>query len=143
MQSPQSEPLIRKVDCIQIPVPNLDAGLAFYRNELGHALTWRTETAAGLRMPDTGTEIVLQTERPMMEPNLLVHSTDAAVARFVKAGGTIIEPPFDIQVGRCAVVRDPWGNPLVLLDLSKGLLITDASGNVIGNAPPQAKDHDA
>jgi len=30
------------------------------------------------------------------------------------------------------VVRDPWGNQLVLLDTSKGLLVTDNEGNVTG-----------
>lgn len=94
-------------------------------------------------MVDTDAEIVLQTECPAVEVNLLVHSADAAVAIIVGAGGTIIEPPFDIHIGRCAVVRDPWGNPLVLLDMSKGPLITDANGKVIGNAPPQDVDHDS
>ena len=79
-------PLIRKVDCIRLYVSDLEAGLAFYRDRLGHALLWRT-----------------------------------------------IVPPFDIQIGRCVVLEDPWGNPLVLLDTSKGLLKTDADGNVIGN----------
>jgi predicted enzyme related to lactoylglutathione lyase len=141
--SSRSEPLILKVDCLQIPVPSLDAGLAFYRDGLGHALIWRTETAAGLQMAESETEIVLQTARPAMEPNLLVHSADAAAALFVEAGGAMIVPPFDIQVGRCAVVHDPWGNPLVLLDLSKGLLITDTEGTVIGNAPPQGTRDDS
>jgi hypothetical protein len=49
------------------------------------------------------------------------------------AGGKIITPPFDIQIGRCAVVQDPWGNKFILLDISKGSLKTDAEGNVIGN----------
>jgi len=40
-------------------------------------------------------------------------------------------PPFEIQIGRCVVVQDPFGNPLVLLDMSKGPLTTDAEGNVI------------
>jgi hypothetical protein len=31
------------------------------------------------------------------------------------------------------VVRDPWGTALILLDTSKGLLLTDSDGNVIGN----------
>ena len=31
-------PMLRRVDSIQIPVPNLDAGLAFYRDALGHPL---------------------------------------------------------------------------------------------------------
>lgn len=143
MHSSLSKPLILKVDCLQIPVPSLDAGLVFYRDGLGHTLIWRTETAAGLRMADTDTEIVLQTARAAMEPNLLVDSADAAATLFVEAGGAIIVPPFDIPIGRCAVVHDPWGNPLVLLDMSNGQLVTDTEGNVIGNAPSQSTGHDA
>ena len=130
------EPLIRKVDCVQIQVPNLDAGLAFYRDQLGHQLVWRTKRAAGLRLPDTDAEIVLQIERPGIEINLLVDSVDAAVARIVAAGGTVVVPPFEIQIGRCIVVCDPWGTQLIMLDTSKGLLETDADGNVIGNLEP-------
>ena len=130
------EPLIRKVDCVQIQVPNLDAGLAFYRDQLGHQLVWRTKRAAGLRLPDTDAEIVLQIERPGIEINLLVDSVDAAVARIVAAGGTVVVPPFEIQIGRCGVVCDPWGTQLIMLDTSKGLLETDADGNVIGNLEP-------
>ena len=130
------EPLIRKVDCVQIQVPNLDAGLAFYRDQLGHQLVWRTERAVGLRLPDTDAEIVLQIERPGMEINLLVDSVDAAVARIVAAGGTVVVPPFEIQIGRCVVVCDPWGTQLIVLDTSKGLLATDVDGNVIGNLEP-------
>ena len=130
------EPLIRKVDCVQIQVPNLDSGLAFYRDQLGHQLVWRTERAVGLRLPDTDAEIVLQIERPGMEINLLVDSVDAAVARIVAAGGTVVVPPFEIQIGRCVVVCDPWGTQLILLDTSKCLLATDADGNVIGNLEP-------
>jgi predicted enzyme related to lactoylglutathione lyase len=122
--------MFRKVDCIQIPVPDLDVALAFYRDRLGHTLNWRTETAAGLRMPETEVEIVLQTERPEPETDLLVESADKAASVFVEAGGTIIVSPFDIPVGRCTVVADPWGNRLVLLDLSKGVFVTEADGSV-------------
>ena len=132
----QYDPLIRKVDCVQIQVPDLDAGLAFYRDQLGHQLVWRTERAVGLRLPDSDAEIVLQIERPGIEINLLVDSADVAVARIVAAGGTVVVPPFEIQIGRCVVVCDPWGTQLILLDTSKGLLATDADGNVIGNRLP-------
>ena len=54
--------LIRKVDCVRLYVPDLEDGLAFYRDQLGHALIWRTETAAGLRLPESEAELVLQTE---------------------------------------------------------------------------------
>jgi len=126
-------PLIRKVDCVRLYVPDLEAGLAFYRDKLGHELIWRTATAAALRLPETDAELVIQTEEQRQEIDLLVDSADAA-ARFIEqAGGKVIVEPFDIQIGRCVVVEDPWGNPLVLLDMSKGSLATDADGNVIGN----------
>jgi lactoylglutathione lyase len=116
-----SAPLIRKVDCVQLAVPDLDAGIAFY-GRLGHELVWRRPTSAGLRLPDTDAELVLQAERPDPETDLLVDDADAAVERFVAAGGSAVVEPFDIEIGRCAVVADPWGNRLVLLDLSKGRL---------------------
>ena len=40
MNSQAWGPLFRKVDCVRIPVPDLEAGLAFYRDQLGHALIW-------------------------------------------------------------------------------------------------------
>src|SRR6185503_5470552 len=125
--------LIRKVDCIRLYVPALEAGLSFYRDKLGHELIWRTETAAGLRLPESDAELVLQTEDQRQEVDLLVDSADEAAKIIEQAGGKVIVPPFDIQIGRCVVLEDPWGNPLVLLDMSKGLFTTDAEGNVIGN----------
>ncbi|MDQ5826584.1 MAG: VOC family protein [Chloroflexota bacterium] len=134
MDGPVPEPLFKKVDCLRIAVPDLEAGLAFYRDRLGHELIWRDETAAGLRMPDTDAEIVVQTERDNMEIDLLVSSADAAAQAIIAAGGRVVVPPFDIQIGRCVVVQDPWHNQLVLLDMSKGPLQTDAEGRVINDA---------
>jgi hypothetical protein len=48
------------------------------------------------------------------------------------------EPLFrsvDIPVGRLAVVQDPFGNRLVLVDLSAGRYRTDATGGVTGVDP--------
>jgi adenosylhomocysteine nucleosidase len=126
-------PLFNKVDCIRLYVPDLESGLSFYRDGLGHALIWRTATAAGLRMPGSEAELVIQTEQEGQEVDFMVQSADEAAQHFVEAGGMLVLPPFDIQIGRCVVVRDPWGNRLVLLDASKGLLATDKDGNVTGN----------
>jgi predicted enzyme related to lactoylglutathione lyase len=128
-------PVFRSVDSLQIPVPSVDAALAFYRDALGHELIWRSERAAGLRMPDSDTEIVVQTERPQAEVDVLVESVDAAVRRVLAAGGEVRAGPFEIPVGRVVVVADPFGNSLVLLDLSKGRYQTDADGTVTGVAP--------
>lgn len=130
--SSATQPLFHKIDCVRLHVTDLDAALVFYRDKLGHHLIWRTEHAVGLGMPDTDAELVLYTDDSSEEIDFLVDSADEAATQFVAAGGKIIKPPFDIQIGRCVVVQDPWGNRLVLLDMSKGPLKTDATGNVIG-----------
>ncbi|MEV7773091.1 VOC family protein [Kitasatospora sp. NPDC086791] len=38
-----------------------------------------------------------------------VDDTDSTVDALVKAGGSVLQPPFDLQSGRMAVVRDPQG----------------------------------
>jgi catechol 2,3-dioxygenase-like lactoylglutathione lyase family enzyme len=53
MTSSSREPLIERVDCVRLYVADLEAGLAFYRDQLGHAIIWRTREAVGLRLPDT------------------------------------------------------------------------------------------
>ena len=128
-----SEPLLRKVDAVTVPVPDLDSGLAFYRDRLGHELRWRDDTTghAAVALPDSDTELVLTT-RHGYEPNWLVESVPDAVTRLVEAGATVLADPTDIAVGRLAVVRDPFGNALVLLDLSKGTYRVDADGQVTG-----------
>lgn len=134
------DPVLRKVDAVTIRVPDLDRGLAFYRDRLGHELLWRNDEIgqAGLRLPETDTEIVLATELDYA-PSWLVASADDAAARIADAGGRIVTEPFDIPVGRCAVVTDAFGNHLVLLDLSKGLYRTDDNGSVTGveASPPE------
>ncbi|MGW1339637.1 VOC family protein [Kribbella sp. NPDC002412] len=125
--------LLRAVDAVTVRVPDLDRGLAFYRDALGHELVWRNDEIgqAGLRLPDSDTEIVLATGLDYA-PSWLVTSADEAAEQIVSRGGRLITAPFDIPVGRCAVVADPFGNPLVVLDLSKGLYTTDDAGGVTG-----------
>ena len=110
-----TSPLLRMVDAVTVPVPDLDQGLRFYRDRLGHELLWRNDAIgqASLRLPESGTELVLSTGLSYA-PTWLVAS------------------PARIAVGRVAVVADPFGNALVLLDLSAGRYVTDPEGSVIG-----------
>lgn len=130
-----AKPLLQKLDAVQIPVPDLDTGLRFYHDSLGHELRWRSEQIgrAGLGMPGSDTEIVLTTGQKY-EPNWLVASADEAAAAIQEAGGRVVTGPFDIPVGRVAIAADPFGNVLVLVDLSKGRYVTDDTGNVTGVA---------
>jgi predicted enzyme related to lactoylglutathione lyase len=131
----RTSPLFQTVDAVTVPVPSLDEGLRFYRDGLGHTLLWRNDAAgqAGMRLPASDTELVLTT-RQRYEPDWLVESVDDAVGAVRAAGGRVVAEPVDIPVGRAAVVADPFGNSLVLLDLSKGRYVTDDEGNVMGVA---------
>src|SRR4030095_8376519 len=100
--------LLRKVDCVRLYVDNLEAGLAFYRDRLGHELIWRTETAAGLRVPESEAELVIQTENQKQKVDFLVYSPDEPQKFVEQSGGKMMVPPFDIQIGRCVVLEDPW-----------------------------------
>lgn len=127
------KPLLRYVDAVTVPVPDLDRGMAFYRDVLGHQMLWRDEGAgqAGLRTPDSDTEIVLTT-RLGYEPDWKVASADAVAEVFAANGGRVLAGPMDIPIGRLAIVEDPFGNRLVLLDSTKGTYDTDESGAVTG-----------
>ncbi len=131
-----SEPLFRKLDCYSLPVENLDLAINFY-GALGHQLIWREGAhAAGLRLPESDAEIVLHTDNRPIETYFLVQSVPKAIERIKNAGGKLVTGPLEIQVGLYAMLSDPWNNPLVILDFSKGLLETDLEGNVIGNRDP-------
>ena len=130
MASP--DPLFRNVDCIEFYVADLQKGLDYYCNSLGLKVLWRTDTAIGLGMANDIAEIVIQNERDRMEVDIEVDSVVDAVERIKAAGGEVVSEPFEIRIGKCAVVRDPWGNRYVILDTTKGTFVTDSSGNIIG-----------
>ena len=125
--------LLRKVDAVTVRVPDLDVGLRFYVEALGHELRWRDDAIgqAGLALPDGDSELVLTTQHAY-EPNWLVESADEALETFRANGGAVVVAPFDIPVGRLGVVTDPFGNTLVLLDLSKGTYVVDPDSRVTG-----------
>jgi predicted enzyme related to lactoylglutathione lyase len=126
-------PLLTGIDAVTVPVPDLDAGIDFYRDRLGHLLLWRNDEIgqAGLGLATPGTEIVLSTRQPYA-PTWLVESAGEAADVVVAAGGRLVAGPSDIPVGRLVVVADVFGNELVLVDLSRGRYVTDADGTVRG-----------
>jgi predicted enzyme related to lactoylglutathione lyase len=117
----QPEPLFRAVDAVLVRVPSLEEGLAFYHDALGHDLLWRTDTMLALGFADSETELVLALDTGP-ETDLLVESVEDAVAAITGAGGTLVAGPDDIAVGKVAVVTDPFGNRLTLVDLTRGRL---------------------
>lgn len=107
---------------------------------MGHELKWRHDEIgqADLRLPGSDSEAVLPA-RLEYAPNWLVASAEEAARVIEAAGGTMIAGPFEIPVGRVVVAADPFGNALILVDLSKGRYVTGADGRVTGVAPGEAR----
>jgi predicted enzyme related to lactoylglutathione lyase len=114
--------VLRKIDCVMVWVPDLDEAVAFYCRAFGLTPHWRDDVSAGLNLPETDAEIVLHTMDlpPDCAVNYLVDDVLIAVVAYERAGGTVREPPFDIAVGKCAVLEDPYGNAICILDLTNG-----------------------
>jgi predicted enzyme related to lactoylglutathione lyase len=125
--------MFKKVDCVRINVQHIDKALEFYRYKLGLELVWKKGSdEAGLRMSESDSEIVLiKDELEYPEVDLTVESVENSVKKFEEAGGKVIVKPFEIAIGKCSVVEDPWKNRFVILDNSKGLLKVDKDKNVV------------
>src|ERR1700733_13477994 len=129
-----NRPLFRKLDNLLLRVAYLDAAISFYCDRLGHRVLWRSDEAVDFALPDTDAELVVHLNIGP-ETDVLVDDVDEAFAAFLSAGAGGSQRPFDFASGRCARVRYPFGNELVLLDQSKGALVTDHEGWVIGVKP--------
>jgi predicted enzyme related to lactoylglutathione lyase len=73
-------------------------------------------------MAETDAEVVLHTMDLPGDRSVhyLVDDVLDAVTAGRRAGCAVLEEPFDIAVGRCAVLADPFGNTVCVLDMSKG-----------------------
>ncbi|SHK39707.1 hypothetical protein SAMN02745136_02406 [Anaerocolumna jejuensis DSM 15929] len=122
--------LMKCVDCIELYVPDLKEGVDYY-SKLGLKVLWKNDTSVGMGMEDDFTEVLLQNEREKMNVDFKVESVINTVNKIKEIGGQIICGPFDVPIGKCAVVRDRWSNEYVILDMTKGRYVTDNDGNIL------------
>ena len=124
--------MFHKVDCIRIKVPNLEEGLRYYHHHLGHEIIWKTPKAIGLRLIKGDSEIIIHTTEEGVEVDFMVENVESTLEIIISGGGKVIKGPFEIDIGKCAVIQDPWGNEYVILDSMKGNYTVDKNQEVIG-----------
>jgi predicted enzyme related to lactoylglutathione lyase len=115
--------MFKKVDCVMIRVDDVDAAVKFYREVFGMKPLWSDNGATGLGFPETDAEIVLHSNADIphkVEVHYLVDDVEAAVSICAGKGCRIVEPPFDILIGKCAVISDPFGTTICILDATSG-----------------------
>src|ERR1700733_15087935 len=123
MLLPRSGKMLRKIDCVMIRVDDVDVSAAYYAKVFGLRPKWSGDAAIGLVFAESDAEIVLHCEGNIpssVEVHYLVDDVVVAVAHYAAQGCQILEAPFDITIGKCAVIRDPFGTRLCILDTTKG-----------------------
>lgn len=115
--------MLRKIDCVMIRVDDVEAAAAYYREVFGLRPRWSGDESIGLVFPESDTEIVLHSNPNIpssVEVYYLVDDVVAAVAGYAAKGCRVLVEPFDITIGKCAVLQDPFGTRLCILDMTKG-----------------------
>ena len=124
MHADEDQGMLRKIDCIMIRVDAVEAAAGFYANVFGLQPRWSGDGSIGLAFPETDAEIVLHCDPKIpssAEVHYLVDDVVAAVKNYADNGCEVLVPQFDITVGKCAVIKDPFGTRLCILDLTKGV----------------------
>ena len=112
--------MLRKIDCIMIRVTDVEAAAAYYANVFGLRPQWSGDNSIGLKFPESDAEIVFQNDPDIassVEVHYLVDDVVSAVAHLAAQGCQILVAPFPIAIGNCAVIGDPFGTRLCILDM--------------------------
>jgi predicted enzyme related to lactoylglutathione lyase len=99
------------------PVDDVSAAIEFYRQAFGFSPKFTDgDRYAALLAGETALALVSAEEDLVGQAAAGIKVTDlaAAVRSVVGAGGTVVGEPQRGPHEERAVVRDPWGNPLVL-----------------------------
>jgi predicted enzyme related to lactoylglutathione lyase len=111
-----------------IRVADVNAAAAYYAEVFGLRPSWSGDDSIGLLFPETDTEIVLHNDPNIPSPvevHYLVDDVVAVIDEYVAKGCEVLVAPFDITVGMCTVIKDPFGTRLCILDITKGLRPTN------------------
>ena len=115
--------MLRKIDCIMIRVDDVEAAARYYSSVFGLRPRWSGDGSIGLALPESDAEIVLHSDPAIpssVEVYYLVDDVVATVAHYTTQGCHVLVGPFDITIGKCAVIKDPFGTRLCVLDMTKG-----------------------
>jgi len=115
--------MLRKIDCVMIRVDDIEAAAHYYAEVFGLHPQWSGDDSIGLMFPESDTEIVLHRNLDIpssVEVHYLVDDVVTAVANYAAKGCDVLVEPFGITIGKCAVIEDPFGVRLCILDMIKG-----------------------
>ena len=114
---------LKKIDCVMFRVSDLEASARFYEDVMGLRRGWTDyeNGMIGFLFPGNDSELVIHMDESLPNPShsYSVDDVDRFCRDFAEKGYTVLNGPFDVRCGRCAVLSDPDGNRLEIIDLTK------------------------
>ena len=114
---------LRKIDCVMLRVDDLEASASFYEDVMGLKRAW-TDTEnnmIGFLFPENNSELVIHMDQSLPNPSqsFSVDDVEAFCRSYREKGYHVLVEPFEVRCGLCAVLLDPDGNGLEIIDLTK------------------------
>lgn len=112
-----------KIDSIMFHVSNLEESAKFYRSVLGLRQVWTDQEQGmiGFSFQENDSEIVIHSDPSLPNPSFsfLVRNVEKFCDEYRKRGYSTVKEPFEVRCGKYAVLADPDGNELPIIDLTK------------------------
>jgi len=112
-----------RIDSVMLYVENLEETARFYEEELGLKRGWTDmeHGMIGLLFPKGETELVLHSDPEIPSPTfaIQVEDVEAYCREYRRRGHRVLMNPIEVRCGKYAVIADPEGNPIPIIDLTK------------------------
>jgi predicted enzyme related to lactoylglutathione lyase len=116
-------PGLRKIDSVMMRVTDLESSARFYEEAMGLKRAWTDaeNQMIGFLFPGNNSELVIHTDPGLSSPSYSFSVEDVVefCRRFREQGYTVLMEPFEVRCGMYAVLADPDGNRINIIDLSK------------------------
>jgi predicted enzyme related to lactoylglutathione lyase len=112
-----------KIDNIMFFVKDLEKASKFYENVLGLKRVWtdKKNKMIGFVFDESDSEIVIHGDPEIPNPDFsfLVENVEQFCEEYREKGYSLIREPFDVRCGKFAILADPDGNAIPIIDLTK------------------------
>lgn len=115
--------VLRKIDCVRVRVPDPVAAAEYYCRVFGLRELWRLDGQVGLVLAESDAEVVFYAEgggAPFPEVHYTADDVRSAVTELAAEGCAVVVPPFEVAIGWCALIRDPFDTVVAIIDTTKG-----------------------
>ena len=109
-------------------------GGGYYRDVFGLRPIWSGDGSIRLAFTESDIEIVLRNSPNIpssIEAYYLVRDVINDLNSYTEKGCELLIAPFDILIVKCAVIKDPFGMRLCILDITKGHHFSNLTGESI------------